>query len=52
MITDDEEYRAALKEASGLMNAPEGSPEGERLDSLADEIVAYEQKRWPMDDAK
>lgn len=52
MIMNDEEHAAALKEASALMNAPKGSPEGDRLNELADEIVAYEEVRWPMDPAK
>jgi len=43
------DYRAALKEIESLMNARDGTPEGERLDVLATLVEAYERKHFPMD---
>jgi HTH-type transcriptional regulator / antitoxin HigA len=43
------DYRAALKEIEGLMNAAAGTPQGERLDVLATLVEAYERKNFPMD---
>jgi HTH-type transcriptional regulator / antitoxin HigA len=43
------DYRAALKEVEGLMNAQADTPQGERLDVLATLVEAYERKHFPMD---
>jgi HTH-type transcriptional regulator/antitoxin HigA len=43
------DYRAALKEIEGLMDAEAGTPEGEQLDVLATLVEAYERKHFPMD---
>ena len=48
-IKTDEDHREALKEIDRLWNAPEGTPEGDRLDVLVTLVVAYEQKRWPVE---
>ena len=48
-IKTDEDHREALKEIDRLWNAPEGTPEGDRLDVLGTLVVAYEQKRWPVE---
>lgn len=43
-LHDDTEYYAALVEIDKLWDAPEGTPEIERLDALVDAVVAYEAK--------
>jgi HTH-type transcriptional regulator/antitoxin HigA len=43
------DYRAALKEIESLMDAREGSPEGERLDVLATLVAAWEAQHSPID---
>ena len=48
-IKTEEDYRATLQEIEWLMNAEQGSPEGERLDILVTLLEAYEQKHFPMD---
>lgn len=48
-IRTDAEHEAALAEIEALWGAPEGSPEGDRLDVLATLVDAYEDKRWPAD---
>jgi len=48
-IRTDEDYRAALAEASLLMATEAGTPEGDRLDVLATLIEAYEAARYPVD---
>lgn len=50
VITNDEDHKKACEELSQLMDLnPElGSPEGDRLEILADLIVAYEEIRWPI----
>jgi HTH-type transcriptional regulator / antitoxin HigA len=47
-IETDEDYRAALAEIEPLMmlDPEKGTPEGERLNALADAIEAYERPRW------
>lgn len=47
-IRNKSDYRAALKEVEGLMNAAAGTPQGERLDVLATLIEAYEKQHFPM----
>lgn len=41
-ITTPAEHRAALAEINSLMVAEKSTPEGERLDALANFVVAYE----------
>jgi HTH-type transcriptional regulator/antitoxin HigA len=47
-IRTDEEHHRALEEIEKLWNAPEGTPEGDRLDLLTERVWAYEEKRWPI----
>ena len=48
-VKTDDDHREALKEIDRLWNAPEGSPEGDRLDVLVTLVEAYEAKRWPIE---
>lgn len=48
-IRTDEDHAAALAEIEQLWNAPEGSPDGDRLDVLAVLAEAYEERRWPIE---
>jgi antitoxin component HigA of HigAB toxin-antitoxin module len=41
-ITNPAEHRAALAEIDSLMGAEKGTPEGERLNALANLVVTYE----------
>ena len=41
------DYRAALEEIDSLMAAEKGTPEGERLDVLANLVVIYETEERP-----
>ncbi len=43
------DHDAALKEVERLWNAPEGTPESDRLDILVTLIEAYEAKLYPFD---
>jgi HTH-type transcriptional regulator/antitoxin HigA len=47
-IRTEQDYRAALDEVSGLMDAATGTPEGDRLDVLATLIEAYEAHHYPI----
>ena len=49
-IKTDVDHTAALAEIETLWGAPEGSPEGDRLDVLVTLVDAYEEKRWPIGD--
>lgn len=49
-IRSKREHRAALKEAEALWNAPEGSPEADRLEVLTLLIEAYEREHFPIED--
>ena len=49
-IRSKREHQAALKEAEALWNAPEGSPEADRLDVLTLLIEAYERDHFPIED--
>jgi HTH-type transcriptional regulator/antitoxin HigA len=42
-------YEEALKETSGLLNAPPGSPEADRLEVLSILVEAYEDEHHPID---
>jgi HTH-type transcriptional regulator/antitoxin HigA len=44
-IKSDREYRRALKEIEGLMNARIGSPKGKRLDDLVRRVEVWERKK-------
>jgi HTH-type transcriptional regulator/antitoxin HigA len=48
-IHDEEEYDAALAEAAGLMDAPPGTVESDRLEVLVTLIEAYEARHWAID---
>jgi HTH-type transcriptional regulator/antitoxin HigA len=48
-IKTDADHKEALKEIDRLWNAAEGSPEGDRLDVLVTLVVAYEERRWPIE---
>jgi len=48
-IKTEADHKKALKEIDLLWNAPDGSPEGDRLDVLVTLVVAYEEKRWPIE---
>lgn len=50
MITNDEEHESAVKRIRELMGAEPGSTDEEELSRLADQVVAYEEERWPMGD--
>lgn len=43
------EYRAALKEAEALWDAPSGTPKADRLEVLTLLIEAYERKHYPIE---
>ena len=47
-ITSEREYRAALKELKRLWGAASGTRDGDRLESLAGLIDAYEAEHEPM----
>lgn len=49
-IRSKREHQAALKEAEALWNAPEGSPEADRLEVLTLLIEAYEREHIPIAD--
>lgn len=48
-IRTDAEYEAALAEVARLWGAKLGTPNGDRLDSVATLIDAYEAERFPID---
>ena len=47
-IKTKRDYRRALKEIEGLMNAKRGTPEGDRLDVLVTLVEAWEAKHYPI----
>ncbi len=47
-IRTEADYEAALARVAELMDAREGTPEGEELDVLADLVEVYEDKHFPM----
>lgn len=49
-IRSKREHQTALKEAETLWDAPEGSPEADRLEVLALLIEAYERQHFPIED--
>jgi HTH-type transcriptional regulator/antitoxin HigA len=48
-IRNERDYRKALKEIDGLMDARPNTPEGDRLDVLVTLVEAWEEKHWPID---
>src|ERR1700693_1052831 len=48
-IKSQRDYRGALKEIDGLMNARRNTPEGDRLDVLVTLVEAWEAKHYPVD---
>jgi HTH-type transcriptional regulator/antitoxin HigA len=48
-IKSQRDYRRALKEIEGLMDARRNSPEGDRLDILVTLVEAWERKHYPLD---
>ncbi len=51
-IRTEAEYETALAEVERLWGAKSGTPEGDRLDTLATLIDAYETEHYPMDPPK
>ena len=49
-IRSKREHQAALKKAEALWNAPEGTPEADRLEVLTLLIEAYEREHFPIED--
>ncbi len=47
-IRTEADYEAALARVAELMDAPEGTPEVEELDVLADLVEVYEDRHFPM----
>ncbi len=48
-IHDENSYQAALAEVEALWDAPDGSPESDRLEVLALLIEAYEKTNFPIE---
>lgn len=48
-IKNERDYRKALKEIDGLMDARPNTPEGDRLEVLVTLVDAWEEKHWPID---
>jgi HTH-type transcriptional regulator/antitoxin HigA len=48
-IKSERQYRRALKEIEGLMEARRNTPEGDRLDLLVTLVEAWEAKHYPLD---
>ena len=50
-IRNDEDLDAAIAEVERLMllNPKRGSPDGDRLEAMADLVAAYEAKHYPID---
>ena len=51
-IRTEEDYRAALKQIEGLMNAEADTPEGDLLDILVTLVEEYERKTYPLEQKK
>lgn len=48
-IRTDADYRSALKEIEGLMDARPGTPRGDRLDVLVTLVEAWERAHFTLD---
>src|SRR5687767_13942736 len=51
-ITNERDHEEALKEIDRLWGAELGTPDGDKLDALVTLVVAYEDRRWPIEDFK
>jgi len=47
-INTERDYRLALKEIEGLMDANRDTPEGNRLDVLVALVAAFEREHFPL----
>jgi HTH-type transcriptional regulator/antitoxin HigA len=47
-IRNEPEYRRALREIDGLLEAPAGSPRADKLELLSILVEAYEQAHYPI----
>jgi HTH-type transcriptional regulator/antitoxin HigA len=47
-IKTERDYREALKEIDGLMNAKPNTPEGDRLYLLVTMVETFERKHYPL----
>ncbi len=47
-IRTDDDHTAAVREIERLWDAPQGSPDADKMDVLATLIDAYESRRWPI----
>ena len=48
-IRTDDDHIAAVREIERLWDAPEGSPDADRMDVLATLVDVYESRRWPIE---
>jgi HTH-type transcriptional regulator / antitoxin HigA len=46
-IKSQRDYRRALKQIEGLMNARRNTPQGDRLDVLVALVETWERSHWP-----
>jgi HTH-type transcriptional regulator/antitoxin HigA len=51
-IRNDEDHRAALAAIEACWGAPEGSPDGDKLDVLVTLVESYEARRWPIENVE
>jgi HTH-type transcriptional regulator/antitoxin HigA len=51
-IRTDDDHRAALAEIEACWGAPEGTEAGDRLEVLVALVESYEERRWPIEQAK
>ena len=50
-ILTDDEHAAALREIEALWGKSQTASDNSKLDELARRVEAYEEVRWPLDDA-
>ena len=50
-IETKRDYRQALKEIEGVMDATQDTPEGDRLDVLVKLVEAFERKHYSLRDS-
>lgn len=48
-INTEAEYEVALARLEEIFQADPGTPEGDELEALADLVLAYEEKHYPID---
>ena len=48
-IRNEQDHADAIREIERLWGAPEGTPEGDKLDVLATLVDAYEREQWPVE---